>query len=102
MFKPLSLQNANDESVRVARAKVGLETDRTTFIPEVGTLLWTKDTKNLYIGDGSTPGGILYKGDLDENLLERILSDPDLINQIANAININNGTKIGNIDGGRF
>lgn len=96
----MNLSNANDEGVRVAKAKVGLEVDRISFVPEAGVLLYTSDNKNLYIGDGVTPGGILYKGDLDEHFLDSVLNDPDLINQIANAINIS--LKIGNIDGGRF
>jgi len=32
------------------------------FIPETGEPIWTTDTKKLYIGDGTTAGGILVTG----------------------------------------
>lgn len=33
--------------------------NRTSYTPVIGELLYTTDTQNLYIGDGSTAGGIL-------------------------------------------
>lgn len=36
----------------------GLEEDRTSITPAVGEPIYTTDTKRLYIGDGSTPGGV--------------------------------------------
>lgn len=36
----------------------GIEADRTGVTPEEGQPLWTTDTKKLYVGDGSTAGGI--------------------------------------------
>jgi hypothetical protein len=36
----------------------GLEANRVSITPESGELLFTTDTKKLYVGDGSTPGGV--------------------------------------------
>lgn len=36
----------------------GLETNRTSETPEAGEPLWTTDDKELWVGDGSTAGGI--------------------------------------------
>lgn len=44
------------------RLRRGLNADRTTITPEPGEPLWTTDTKLLYIGDGSLPGGHLVGG----------------------------------------
>jgi len=38
--------------------KRGLETNRTGVTPDAGEFLWTTDNKDLWIGDGSTAGGI--------------------------------------------
>lgn len=35
----------------------GLESQRTTITPEQGEIIYTTDTKILYVGDGTTPGG---------------------------------------------
>jgi hypothetical protein len=45
----------------------GTNTERLSFTPEVGELVYTTDTKQLYAGDGSTPGGTLvsYNGSLE-------------------------------------
>ena len=46
------------------RFRRGLESDRTnpSFLPEDGEPVWISDTKRLYIGDGSTAGGVLVTG----------------------------------------
>lgn len=44
----------------------GLESDRTDITPAIGEPLYTTDTKNLYVGDGVTPGGVLVTSNLDE------------------------------------
>jgi len=36
----------------------GIEANRTSITPANGELLWTTDEKKLYVGDGSTAGGI--------------------------------------------
>ena len=33
--------------------------DTSTFVPLSGEPIWTTDTKKLWVGDGSTAGGIL-------------------------------------------
>lgn len=40
----------------------GLSTDRTTVTPAEGELLYTTDTKLVYVGDGSTAGGNVISG----------------------------------------
>jgi hypothetical protein len=40
----------------------GLEADRLSFTPEEGELIYVTDTKQIYVGDGVTPGGILVAG----------------------------------------
>jgi hypothetical protein len=46
------------------RFRRGSESDRTnpSFVPEDGEPVWIVDTKRLYIGDGSTAGGVLVTG----------------------------------------
>lgn len=46
----------------------GLSTDRTSITPVAGELLYTTDTKNLYVGDGSTAGGNIISGAVSTNL----------------------------------
>jgi len=40
----------------------GLETNRTDIIPQQGEILYTTDTKELYVGDGTTSGGTKVSG----------------------------------------
>ncbi len=40
----------------------GLEADRTGFTPDEGELIYVTDTQLVYVGDGSTAGGILVTG----------------------------------------
>lgn len=40
----------------------GLEADRASFTPDEGELIYVTDTQLVYIGDGSTAGGILVTG----------------------------------------
>lgn len=40
----------------------GLETDRLSFTPEEGELIYVTDTKLIYVGDGVTAGGNLLSG----------------------------------------
>lgn len=66
----------------------GTNTERLTFTPEVGELIYTTDTKQLYAGDGSTPGGTLvsYNGSLEGPLGGNLI------------LNGNNITGTGNIN----
>ena len=45
----------------------GIDSDRTGVTPSAGEPLFTTDTKKLYIGDGSTAGGILISGDVSDS-----------------------------------
>jgi hypothetical protein len=42
--------------------KRGLESDRSSITPAEGEFIYTTDEKKVYIGDGSTPGGVLVTG----------------------------------------
>jgi hypothetical protein len=44
------------------KLRQGLSTDRTTITPESGELLYTTDTKALFVGDGTTTGGNAISG----------------------------------------
>jgi hypothetical protein len=39
------------------RLRQGLSSDRTSITPASGELIYTTDTKLIYVGDGTTPGG---------------------------------------------
>lgn len=39
--------------------KKGVEAGRLAITPAAGELLWVTDTQSIYMGDGTTPGGIL-------------------------------------------
>lgn len=41
------------------RVRRGLDSQRTSITFEIGEIAWCTDTEKLYIGDGSTAGGIL-------------------------------------------
>lgn len=43
----------------IIRVRRGLAANRTSYTPQAGELTFTTDTKKLYVGDGSTPGGLL-------------------------------------------
>jgi hypothetical protein len=47
----------------VIRIKRGLESGRSGETPAQGELIYTTDNKKVYIGDGSTAGGIPVTGD---------------------------------------
>ena len=42
----------------------GLEADRTSITPATGELIYTTDERKLYVGDGSTAGGLPVESDL--------------------------------------
>jgi len=41
----------------------GLSANRTNIVPAEGELIYTTDTKLVYVGDGTTPGGNVVTGD---------------------------------------
>lgn len=46
----------------VLRIRQGLESDRESFTPASGELIYTTDQKEVWVGDGLTPGGIAVSG----------------------------------------
>ena len=61
------------------QVKRGTDAQRLTITPVVGELIYTTDTKNLYIGDGVTVGGVLTNADILVDGAESgsfIFSDP--------------------------
>lgn len=44
------------------KLRQGLAADRTSITPATGELIYTTDTKFVYVGDGNTPGGNLISG----------------------------------------
>lgn len=65
----------------------GLEADRAAVTPDEGEFLYTTDQTKLYIGDGTTPGGVLITGSGIGNLVE------DTTPQLGGALDVN-GYKI--------
>ena len=49
--------------------KRGLEANRTGITPALGELIWTTDTKNLYVGDGTTAGGIKVTANVEASYI---------------------------------
>jgi len=41
----------------IFKVKRGTDADRLTFSPQEGELIYTTDTKEMFVGDGSTAGG---------------------------------------------
>lgn len=37
---------------------------RTAYIPAIGAIIYDSDTKNVYVGDGATTGGVIVNSDL--------------------------------------
>ncbi len=49
--------------------KRGLEANRTGITPATGELIWTTDNHDLWMGDGSTAGGIKVTGNIESNYI---------------------------------
>ena len=47
----------------------GLEANRTSITPLLGEIIWTTDNHDLWIGDGSTAGGIKVTGNVEGNYI---------------------------------
>lgn len=68
----------------------GLEADRTSFTPLAGELLYVTDTGSVYVGDGSTAGGTLVTGDVENDTSPALGGDLNLnSNDIVGTGNIN-------------
>ena len=70
------------------------------FIPETGEPIWTTDTKKLYIGDGTTAGGILVTGagggggditGITDNTTGSVLTLEDAVITIADNVDFDAG-----------
>lgn len=74
------------------RLRRGTNADRLTITPEAGEIIYTTDTKKLFVGDGSTVGGNLVSGvnDIIDDATPQLGGDLDLNgNNIIGNGNIN-------------
>jgi len=71
----------------------GTEAERSTITPELGELIYTIDSKQLYAGDGITQGGNLvsYNGSVGGNMGDNLVLNGNNITGQGN-INISQGT----------
>jgi hypothetical protein len=79
----------------------GTNAERQLITPVVGELIYTTDTKKVYIGDGTTLGGVQITGDVNDGggggLSELVLdTTPQLGGELD--LNTNDITGTGNID----
>lgn len=78
----------------------GLEADRLSFVPEEGELIYVTDTKLIYVGDGSTPGGILVAGGGSPSPTYSLTRSSATVNEgdsftiTLTTTNLNNGTLV--------
>ena len=74
------------------RLRRGTNAERTAITPEAGELVYTTDTKKVYVGDGTTTGGNIVSGqnDIVDDTTPQLGGDLDL--------NGNNITGTGNIN----
>jgi hypothetical protein len=49
----------------------GVEAQRTLITPDVGEPLFTTDNKQLFVGDGTTPGGLFVNGSTPVGYVQR-------------------------------
>ena len=77
------------------RIRRGTNQDRTGFTPLEGELIYTTDTKRVYVGDGVTEGGVQITSnvvfnnletDLDLNNFDIVLAFSDIIFTISDII----------------
>ena len=65
------------------RLRRGTDAERQLITPAEGELIYTTDTKSVYIGDGVTVGGIIVSGEIGlGDLAEVDLSTPPAIGQV--------------------
>ena len=62
------------------RLRRGTDTERLSITPLQGELIYTIDTKEVWIGDGSTQGGIKITGDIPESIND--LNDVDIVSTL--------------------
>jgi hypothetical protein len=76
------------------RVRRGLEANRLSFTPGVGEPIFTTDTKKLYIGDGTTPGGIL----VDMNGEVVVVPVQSVAGRIGDVILVKSDVGLSNVD----
>jgi hypothetical protein len=86
------------------RFRRGLESDRTnpSFVPEDGEPVWIRETESLYIGDGSTAGGVLITGSsgsgstpgIDDNTTGVVLTLDDAVATFTNDVELDSSDLI--------
>lgn len=65
------------------RLRRGTDAERQLITPAEGELVYTTDTKSVYIGDGATVGGIIISGEIGlDDLVEVDLSTPPAVGQV--------------------
>lgn len=60
----------------------GLEEDRLSITPQAGEPIFVTDTRRLYIGDGSTNGGVLVGDELTNNYLTAYFSSNSYVQSL--------------------
>lgn len=60
------------------RIRRGTDAERQTITPAVGELIYTTDTKLVYVGDGLTVGGTLVSGDVSDDATPQLGGNLDL------------------------
>lgn len=60
------------------RLRRGTDAERLTITPLQGELIYTTDTKKLFVGDGTTEGGVVITADLEDDLSPSLGGDLDL------------------------
>lgn len=55
--------------------KRGLEASRLGYTPLLGEFLWTTDNKDLWVGDGTTAGGLKATGNIETNYIPNTAID---------------------------
>lgn len=69
------------------RLRRGTDAQRTAITPDVGELIYVTDTKEIYVGDGTTLGGIRVTGDVaasPPSLSQNLDMDGNDINGVGN------------------
>jgi len=65
------------------RLRRGTDAERQLITPAEGEIIYTTDTKSVYIGDGTTVGGIIISGEIGlDDLAEVDLSTPPTAGQV--------------------
>jgi hypothetical protein len=65
------------------RLRRGTDAERQLITPAEGELIYTTDTKSVYIGDGTTTGGIIISGEIGLGDLSEVdLSTPPTVGQV--------------------